>query len=122
MGAGYSGFVNSDSSTSLTTPPTCKIDQSGPYQANGAYTTSCSGAVDSNYTYTYVPGTLTVSQAPLTLGVTGSESYGSPGSASFELDGYASGFVNSEGAGVLNGSPSCATSANPTATNRGIGT
>ena len=59
----YGGFVNGDSATSLTTPPTCSstAPSSG---AAGRYTTGCSGAVDGNYApIGYVGGTLTINPA-----------------------------------------------------------
>ena len=65
IGASYKGFVNGDTSASLTTPPTCvttTYTQGSPVGDN--YPTSCSGAVDPNYTIGYVPGTLTVDPAP----------------------------------------------------------
>src|SRR5207245_2116481 len=47
--AGYSGFVNGDSSSNLTTQPVCSTTatKSSPV---GTYSSTCSGAVDSNYT------------------------------------------------------------------------
>ncbi len=62
--ASYSGFVGSDTSASLTTQPTCIV--SGVH-ATGTYSTTCLGAVDSNYIVTYIPGVLTVNPAPLTM-------------------------------------------------------
>jgi len=61
----YSGFVNGDSAASLTTAPTCVANATAT-TAVGVYpqTTSCGGAVDPNYTITYVKGTLTVTPAP----------------------------------------------------------
>ena len=53
----YSGFVNGDSASSLTTQPTCSTD--GDELEPGAplaYPSSCSGAVDPNYTISYVGG------------------------------------------------------------------
>jgi hypothetical protein len=62
----YSGFVNGDSSSKLTTKPTCftnAINVSNP----GVYTTTCGSAASANYTFTYTAGTYTVSKAPLVL-------------------------------------------------------
>jgi len=53
--ASYSGFVNGDSAATLTTPPTCSTTASSSSPV-GTYASSCSGAVDSNYTITYAPG------------------------------------------------------------------
>jgi len=63
----YSGFVNSDTPASLTTPPTCVTTYTEGAPAGGSYPTSCSGASDHNYVITYVPGILTVAPAPLTI-------------------------------------------------------
>jgi RHS repeat-associated protein len=62
----YSGFVNGDTASNLSTPPTvfsAATAHSGP----GRYSIAPSGAVDANYTITFVSGTLTVTAKPLTL-------------------------------------------------------
>jgi gliding motility-associated-like protein len=62
----YSGFVNGDTQTSLTTQPTASttaVTTSLP----GTYPITVSGAASANYTITYVPGTLTVGVIPRTL-------------------------------------------------------
>jgi hypothetical protein len=61
--ASYHGFVNGDSAASLTTPPSCGSFPTGP----GTFVTSCAGAVDKNYTITYVNGTATVAKAQTML-------------------------------------------------------
>ena len=62
--ASYTGFVNGDSSSSLTVAPTCTTTatRSG---APGTYPSSCSGAVDPDYTMQYVNGTVTISSVLL---------------------------------------------------------
>jgi len=55
----YSGFVNGENETALTTAPTCTVP--GAHTAPGTYSIICSGGVDANYSFNYVPGTLTVS-------------------------------------------------------------
>ena len=62
----YSGFVNGDTAASLTTPPTCSTTATSHSPA-GSYPSTCSGAVDSNYTISYVSGTVTDSAAPLAI-------------------------------------------------------
>ncbi len=62
--ASYSGFVNNESASSLTHAPTCSAPGVSSSTGPGVYTTSCSGAVDSNYAITYVAGTLTISGPP----------------------------------------------------------
>jgi hypothetical protein len=68
----YTGFQNNDTAASLTTPPTATTTatQFSPVTMSG-YPITPQGAVDPNYTFTYVPGTLTVTTVPLTVtGVT----------------------------------------------------
>jgi MBG domain (YGX type)/YDG domain len=55
----YSGFVAGESAYSLTTQPTVSTT-AGTTSPPGNYAITASGAVDPNYTFTYVPGTLTV--------------------------------------------------------------
>ncbi len=66
VSASYTGFVNGDTAGSLTTAPSCSA-AGGSSPAAGTYTTTCSGAVDGNYSITYVNGTLTVGKAALTV-------------------------------------------------------
>jgi hypothetical protein len=59
----YTGLVNNDNGT--TTAPNCSTTDtsaSGP----GTYPSTCSGAVDANYTILYAPGTVTDVRAPQT--------------------------------------------------------
>jgi hypothetical protein len=60
--ASYDGFVNGDTATSLTTPPILATTglASSPV---GTYPITASGAVDANYSITFVAGTLTVTPA-----------------------------------------------------------
>ena len=58
--ASGSGFVNGDTLASLTKQPTCSTTATST-SLPGTYTSSCSGAVDTNYSaITYVNGTVTV--------------------------------------------------------------
>jgi hypothetical protein len=66
----YSGFVNGDTAASLTTPPAVTTTGTAS-SAVGTYPITASGAVDANYTISYVPGTLTVS--PVALVVTAND-------------------------------------------------
>jgi hypothetical protein len=61
--ASYSGFVNGDTTASLTSEPT--LTTTAPGSGVGAYAINASGAVDPNYTISYVPGTMTITQADL---------------------------------------------------------
>ena len=60
--ASYSGFVNGDTPASLTTPPTCSTTATSSSPV-GSYPSSCSGAVDPNYTISYLGGTVQVADA-----------------------------------------------------------
>jgi hypothetical protein len=55
----YAGFVNGDTSASLTTQPT-NTTTATIASPVGSYPITPSGAVDTDYTFTYVNGTLTV--------------------------------------------------------------
>ena len=105
--ASYSGFVNRDAAASLTTAPTCTT--SAGVQPVGTYATSCSGAVDANYTIVYVAGSVTVTPAPLT--VTANDMRRLFGAPNPVLTATITGFVNGDGAAVVTGSPNCATTA-----------
>ena len=73
------------------------------------YTSSCGGAVDSNYTIAYVNGSVTVDTAPLTITPQASTmAYG--GTVPTITPGY-SGFVNGDSASSLTTPPTCSTTA-----------
>jgi cyclophilin family peptidyl-prolyl cis-trans isomerase len=69
--ADYSGFVNTDTSASLTKQPTLSTNTKAN-SAVGNYTISVSGATDSNYTISFVAGTLSVTQSQTTVGLNSS--------------------------------------------------
>jgi MBG domain (YGX type)/Bacterial Ig-like domain (group 3)/Putative Ig domain/Dockerin type I domain len=58
-----SGFVNGDTSASLTTQPTVSTTAT-TNSPIGSYSLTASGAVDSNYTISYVAGTLAITGTP----------------------------------------------------------
>ena len=64
--ASYTGFVNGDTPLSLTTQPTLSTTATANSEA-GTYTITAAGAVDADYSIGYVAGTLTITQAPLTI-------------------------------------------------------
>jgi hypothetical protein len=104
----YSGFVNGDNASSLTTQPTATTTATSASPA-GTYPITPSGAVDPNYTFTYVPGTLTIGPAALTITATDeSMTYGGTVPA---LPVTYSGFVNGDGPGSLTTAPNVTTSA-----------
>ena len=114
----YSGFVNGDTSTSLSTAPTCSTSATSSSPV-GTYASTCSGAAGSNYTITYVPGAVVVGSAALVISASsGSMTYG--GTAPTITASY-SGFVNGDDATSLTTAPTCsttATSASPVAVTR----
>ncbi|RFM29550.1 T9SS C-terminal target domain-containing protein [Deminuibacter soli] len=55
----YKGFVNNDDNTAFTTQPTVST-AAGTNSPAGYYPITVSGAVSPSYSFTYVPGTLTV--------------------------------------------------------------
>jgi uncharacterized protein YjbI with pentapeptide repeats len=93
----YSGFVNGDTLSALTSPATCSVAQNTG--AAGTYATDCSGAVDPNYDFTYVPGTLTINKAPLTS--TANDKSMVYGSSLPVFDAILSGLVNGDPSSVV---------------------
>jgi hypothetical protein len=57
--AGYLGFVNGDTASSLSHAPTCSTTATSS-STPGSYPSTCSGAVDPNYTISYAAGSVTV--------------------------------------------------------------
>ena len=105
----YTGFVPPDTAASLTTQPTCSVVGLPARSPVGTYTTQCSGAVSANYTIVYVPGTLSIAAAPLTITANNAtRAYRAPNPA-FTV-GYA-GFVNGDTPASLTGTLSCTTTA-----------
>jgi alpha-tubulin suppressor-like RCC1 family protein len=103
----FSGFVNGDTSSSLTTGPSCDSPVL-PTTPVGTYTSSCSGAVDPNYAISYSPGDVTVGQADVTVTAgSGSTPYGTPAPA---VPPAIDGLQNGEGASVLGSGLVCTTS------------
>jgi hypothetical protein len=107
----YTGFIQGFGLSTITTPPTCVANASSSSHV-GSYATNCAGAVDPDYSITYVPGTLTVGTAPLVVTAAGSSMiYG--GSVPTIAASY-SGFVNGDGVSSLTRKPACATAATRT--------
>ena len=108
--ASYSGFVNGDTSSSLTTPPTLTTTATAASHVSGSpYTITASGAADTDYSISYMAGTLTVTTAPLTItAVNQTKVYGA---ALPSLTASYSGFVNGDTAASLTTQPTLATTA-----------
>src|SRR5262249_28163439 len=104
----YSGFVNGDTAASLTTPPTVTTSATAASPV-GTSATPASAAASSNYTISYVAGTLTVTRAALTITANDeSRAYGAPNPPL--TVGY-SGFVNGDTAASLTTAPTVTTTA-----------
>ncbi|UDY34985.1 MBG domain-containing protein [Dermatobacter hominis] len=99
----YSGLVNGD--TAPADAPTCSSTAtSAPV---GTYPSSCAGADDPNYTFTYVDGTVTVTPAAATI--TASSGGMTEGDAVPEITPSYSGLVNGDTAAAT--PPTCSTTA-----------
>src|SRR5438034_975676 len=104
----YAGFVNGDTAASLTSPPSVSTTATVASHA-GAYSVTASGAVDADYTISYVAGTLTVNAAALT--VTADDKTKTYGAANPALTVSYSGFVNGDTAASLTTAPTVSTTA-----------
>ena len=107
-----SGLQNGETASVLGGGLTCSTTATSSSPV-GTYTTSCSGAVDSNYAITYVNGTTTVIPAPLTI--TASSGTMTYGGAVPAITPIVSGLQNGENVSVLGAGLICTTTASPTA-------
>jgi hypothetical protein len=108
--ASYTGLVNGDTSASLTTQPTFHTPATAASHVLGSpYTISVGGAVDPNYSFSYVPGTLTVTPAPLTI--TANNQSKVYGAALPALTASYTGFVNGDTSASLTTQPTLSTTA-----------
>lgn len=108
FGFTYSGFVNGEDATVLTSVPTF-ASTALPTSPVGIYTISGSGGVDENYDFTYIGASLTINKATLTVtAISHSRSYGT---ANPTLGFNYAGFANGENDGVLTSIPTVSTSA-----------
>ena len=113
--ASYTGFVNSDTSASLTSPPVLNTTATAhsPVSA-GPYTIIASGASDIDYTISYVFGAVTVTPAALTI--TANNQTKVYGAAMPTLTVSYAGLVNGDTAGTLGQAPNTAPTIVSTAT------
>jgi hypothetical protein len=108
--ATYRGFVNGDSTASLTTPPTLNTAATASSHVRaGGCAISALGASDPDYSISYLPGTLTITPAPLTI--TANNASKVYGAALPALTASYTGFVNGESAASLAARPALATTA-----------
>ncbi|SNS04488.1 MBG domain-containing protein, partial [Flavobacterium sp. ov086] len=106
--ATYSGFVNGDTATSLTTVPTITTTAVTGSPV-GLYPITASGAVNTNYTISYVAGNLNVTTASLII--TANDQTKTYGSVNPTLTVGYSGFVNGDTAISLTTAPTITTTA-----------
>ncbi|WP_171475859.1 beta strand repeat-containing protein [Frigoriglobus tundricola] len=108
--ASYTGFVNGDTAANLTTTAVLTTTATaGSTVAGNPYAITASGAVDGNYTISYVPGALSVTAAPLTI--TADNQTKVYGAAVPPLTASYTGFVNGDTAASLTTPPALATTA-----------
>ena len=111
--ASYSGFVNGDTAAKLTTQPSLSTTATAASHVSGnPYAINANGAVDSDYTISYVAGTLTVTAAPLTI--TADNKIKVYCAALPTLTASYSGFVNGDTAASLTTLPALSTTATAT--------
>jgi hypothetical protein len=104
----YSGFVNGDTPSSLGGTLVCGTTATSSSSV-GNYPITCSGQTSSTYDIAYVPGTLTITTAPLTIAAkNATKVLNAPNPA---LSAAYSGFVNGEGPSALTGTLTCSTTA-----------
>jgi len=107
----FAGFATGDSSSVLTTQPTCSTTYTTSSAVGSSSSTSCSGAVAANYTFSYTSGHVTVNQA--SVSVTASSPTVGYGAAVPTVTPSFSGFVNGETSSVLTSQPVCTTAYTP---------
>ena len=107
----YTGFVNGDTQTKLTTPPSLTTTATNA-SAVGTYPITASGAVAANYTIAYVAGTLTINKASLTI--TAANKTKTVGSVNPTLTVTYAGFANGNTSASLTSQPVITTTATTT--------
>ena len=103
----FMGLVNGDNATTLGVTCTSNATSSSPV-GNG-YVSSCSASAGTNYTISYVPGTVTVTGAPLTI--TASSGTMTDGGIVPTITPSYGGFVNGQNSSILTTQPTCTTTA-----------
>lgn len=107
----YSGFVGTDNAASLTTQPTGTTTATATAPVN-TYAITPTGGIATNYTFSYVAGTLTIT--PATLTVTASNASKAYGAVLPALTPTYSGFAGTDNAASLSTPATVATSATAT--------
>ena len=108
--ASYAGFVNGDTSASLTTAPTITTSaNAASHVAGSPYAITAAGAADSDYAISYVGGSLAVTAAPLTI--TANNQAKAYGAALPTLTASYTGLVNGDTSASLTTAPTISTAA-----------
>ena len=108
LSASYSGFVNGDTTNALSSQAALSTAATVVSPA-GSYSITASGASSTNYTISYVAGTLTVTPAALTItALSTNKVYGAPVPV---LSASYSGFVNGDTTNALSSQAALSTTA-----------
>lgn len=114
----FSGFKYSDDSTALSTQPTCSSTYDDTDAVGSSPVTSCAGAAAANYSFTYNPGSVTVTRAPVVITADDDTvAFGTPTAPPVTYT--ASGLVNSEDTSVFTSQPTCVTTGYSSSANAG---
>ncbi len=107
----YTGFAKGDGPASLTGALLCTTSAKSSSSV-GSYPISCSGLSSTKYKITFIPGTLSITRAPLTVtAVSTTRLFGQPNPL---LTAAFSAFANGDNLASLAGTLSCSTSATST--------
>ena len=109
----YSGFLTGEAATVLDTAPTASTAASAASNA-GTYAITAAGGLDGDYSFSYVPGTLTVGKKGLT--VTADDKGKVHGTPNPPLTVSYTGFVGGDDGTVLDTAPTASTTATDTST------
>src|SRR5207253_2920659 len=108
--ASYAGFTNGDTAASLTTAATLTTTATAASHVSGnPYTITAAGAFDTDYTISYVAGTLTVT--PVALTITADDQTKPYGAVLPDLTASYTGFVNGDTSDALTVQPKISTMA-----------
>ncbi len=107
----YSGFVNGQSASVLSTAPTCSTGYSSSTSVSASpVAVSCSGGVAANYTFSYAAGSITIAKAALTVAAPNIDLvYGDAAPTAVDLAPQITGFVNSQTANTAGVVADCVT-------------
>jgi len=109
LGVSYSGFKNGETSVVIDTGASASSAANATSNV-GTYATTASGALDDNYTFSYVDGSLTITKAMLTA--TANDASRIYGDANPAIGVNYTGFKNGETAAVINTGATGASAAN----------